>query len=725
MPTQVAPVAGIVVDNPHALGLVQYLGYQHDFTFEPPKLGDAVGGPEDNFTYHNGTEYLAALKCVKPRGYVNWTDLEWATGDNRGWRVEWPDEGPTNRWRLTKPAIISPRTAFLDYFGSAPDVYGTVCNNQDLPPNLAVAAVRQASAPNTTAFGRYWAITFLGNDLHDDRKKFEFVFPLGDSTYKHPYLCMARHDFTGETVPRVAEWEAADIDATAEGPTVELYWFEMLDGYWVVRGQGVREPFVFRPELTDPVQAFGAGPVRIRCYGHAAMFYVQEITYPLVAQTYPGKYITADSGIWSTDRLYHCHSWTHPDTASDWQVQVTEDIDPTNADAWRLIVSFTGSGSLGADHWSPVCYVATMTAAAAQGGAVSAPDALTGEGIVAEVSYSINLTGRGQTCNALVRDTTAAKTWKGNEKTTVNVGWSYDGSADVTAQKFMGYIAAREGVRRIRDFKQYGSDLMLQLACADPVEARLSKKKMVMRTAAGGDYLANWVYELLWDAGVPAAHLTSIDAMCDAEPRIPQRLPKGDLAFKFGWEVCVIDALDDVTRSMGYEWGFDCETGLYFLRLPDSGTQTEDATISDDSAIWGLQHVKAAEDFRNYLVLLASIGGKETAAMWRDVASHRTSTDHAFIGDDWWEVMVESDLAEGGALAQRRWQELQKLPSLLTWTQKGDVALGPGKYVKFTVTRSGITSGDIYQIIEEQGRLVSGAGATWTQSFLARQWITS
>lgn len=696
--TTVRPIAAVTVDNPHADGYIQQFGFEWDEQFKSTGTAYEGGG-----IVHSGTERLEALQCVKPRGYYEWRDME--IGGENGWLVG------TGKWRTTTPAISTPQVKFLDYYDTSPQAYGIIAYPGTMWPQFGLGIIRQAPAANAASYPRYVSVALLGTPDHADRRKFQFVFPLADDTYSTPYLLAADYAET-ETWVKVAEWQTENRLQSATGPRVEGYRFEVLDGYLVVRNELSGEVFSYRP---DSAEAFSGGPVRVTVYGHAAMVYLRELTYPLASAVTLESYANAGTTVNNLTRTWHAHYW-RPDPT--WTVYA-EELASTDLSLFKPQVRFVREASTGRNK-CPVCYVATGQAPAVHAAGTSEPDALTGEGVVDRVSYVLNYEGRGQTCSIGLRDKSSAKTWRGNNKVTVTVGWQHATGTD-TGQRFLGYVAGSDGVSYETDFAKWGTGRYVTMQVADPIASRLDKKFMVNTSAANGEDLPQWVYWVLYNAGVPAAQLTDIAALIGTGPTVPMGLPPGDLRFSFGADVTRTDAIMRVCASLDREFGFSGVTGKYYLRTAPIYSGTPDATVTNTSLFSEPKFVQSIDDFRNYLLLVGQFAGRPYNVLYRDTNSHYTTSAEDFLGDDWWDVISEPDMAQGTGLVARRWRQLQRSGGLVTWAQKGVSTLYPGKFVKWQATGQNIPTDTIFQIIEERGELE--AGGQWLQRFTARLWV--
>ncbi|HOQ98216.1 MAG TPA: hypothetical protein PLJ35_05290 [Anaerolineae bacterium] len=723
--------AQVIVDNPHAEGHISKFSFQRDWRFEKRKQDDDVyGGASGQFTLHTGTEYLEAMHCLKPAPYLVAGDM------TDTWTVLAGD------WRFTSPSVCSPRSTWADYHNSGPQEYGQIQSANDFRCNVALGILRDALPDDLADYPRYVSIRFNGSTEQASFRKTAFVFPYGMKSRPHPYVLDA---LTSEAPGGLddshlrAYWElssnhAAKLDSDTR---VEFIFFELIDGCMVVRHSEVDKAFVYQPYERSDLRfsqygAWAKGTISITVYGHSAMVYCDHLTYPTssnaIAQPYQPYSDTLYSDINDlTKRSLHKHGWTpagnvgqlfdyDDDPVGYWATIASLQGDNNGGYAPRVTFNWSGKGSNPID--CPAVYVATLDVMSTHAAAVSAPDALEGEKIVRSVAYTLKYKGRGQTCTVVVDDPTGVKAaaWKGQNLVTVKCGFN-----DVTpVQKFKGYLGEKVEIKREAD--DVGRP-RYQLDLQDPVDARLAAKFMLNRSAAGYEKLAVWLYRLLYDAGEPASSLTDILALSTGsmvDIIIPGNHGAKNLAYDFEPTVSVPDAADKVTEALGYEWGWNCETGQWFLR-PVLQTYTAPPAYTLTGAVeWELSHIRSKHEFRNYLYMIAqTASGAESCFLWADQNSHMVDSASNFIGCDLWEVVKEADMWSAQAKGQARWLELQRLPSVIGWGMPADVTLGPGKYVKAQVTLMGVATDAIYRIVEERGEMPGTPSLTYKQHFVA------
>lgn len=716
--------AQVTVDNPHAAGRISAFSFQRDWTYAPSsrREDDAYGGATGQSAIHSGTEYLDAMHCLKPKPILY-------PGDMTGlWDIV------QGNWRLTSPSVMSPRAVWMDYYESGPQHWGQIQSKGEASCSVGLAIIRDALPQDTEEYPRYVGITFMGSTEQDSFRSFNFIFPYGMKSEPHPYVLDKLASENGEG-NRVQTWELSDGHGIKldKDTKVEFLTFEMLDGCMVVRHSDVDKAFIYQPYERsdwrfDHYGAFSRGKIKVTVYGHAAMVYCSALNYPITSNAVgqPPQMLSDLYYDDETEIKHHAHGWS-PD--SSWIIVTTENAVLIGGLGFEPRTAFV--------HWGvdlpqecPVNYVTTLDIMSTHAAAVSAPDVLEGQKIVRSLEYSINLKGRGQTCTVVVDDPTGAKAlaWKGQNLVTVKCGFD-----DVTPrQKFMGYLGEKGEITR------QGGDTVgrtsYKLDLQDPVDARLTAKFMLDRSAAGYENLAIWVRRLLYDAGEPAAYLTDILALTTGTLKdviIPGSHGAKDLAHDFESTVSVPDALDKVTGSLGYSWGWNSETGQWFLR-PTAYPRPAypffpDWTLDIEAAVYGgqyalnIKHIRSQHEFRNFLYLIAkTAGGAEACNLWMDRNSLDVAAASNFVGTDLWEVLKETDLASALARGAARWAELQQLPSVISWDMaQAMVGLGPGQIVEAAVDKMGIADSALYRIVEEKGSQSGEPSLNYQQSFVA------
>lgn len=719
MPTRTTPLATVRYAGPEYEGRVELLGVQADFQFEPPELQGARGGGASRWPTYTNVEWLPTMRCIRPVGIPEAADMK-IDGDH--WRI-YPgtDDAGTYAspyWRTTKPSLIASRLAFLDFFDTRPDQWGYVYTANPVYPNTAAYILRQ-SPPANSSTDQYIAFGFLGDPHNAEQSSFAFHFPLG--TDAKPYL---KRSLTSDNANSevVAVWE--DGVPVNNLPLYEEIFFEVVDDYWYIRRSGVEEPFIYKPE--GGATEMPIGPLALRVYGQSAMVWWGQLEYGTGSARSP-VVPDPDPGFVSTSR-----TWAYYPTGTDiplpdptWTIEATEEA---VTGGFRAVCNITQGND---KHKPPPVWVTSYHAPAthaAASGAITTLDHDNGYW-VDSVSYDIDYFGRGQTCDIAIQDRPNTLPFKGNERFVVDVGWNRDAGGAQTAQKFLGYL---EDYPRAGDALIDKQGTMLNLRIGDPISARLSKKYMVNRRAAGMWELAVWMYQTLYDAGVPNGQLTDIYALIDTDtPIIPMGDPKGDLRYKYAAETCVIDAADEICEACGWEWGYDCETGLYFLR---PYLNTDPAVITPDYTLWDIVstaddfqfefiHEKSNEDFRNMLFVASEGLSESDGTIYQDYLSRSLASATNYIGDDWWDVLVAGDSPHVDAVVQKRLNTLLKTNSMIRWTMNGNLDLGPGDFVSVIMDGFGIADATLYQVIHEHGFVRWGYDQPqFKQTFTAREW---
>jgi hypothetical protein len=785
MATPVRPIASVTVDNPHALGLITKFGHGQDWRFDTPASETAVAENYVKFSNHDRTTWVESIGCVKAA--VCYDKNDWmrfqSGGSALGWMMEdsyYNGVREEPLWRVARPSIETMRMMWFDYYESNSNKYGTIVRHAAAPlsPNIhlwiaPMSPVEQQDDMGMTlpgspdiAIGTCMVrIEFLGDGAQPGCYQYAMTIPLqpsaSDSTTAHytcPWFQTRPYDTPGASWTTAALWDAGAFN-TSQVPqnlsdlNVQCLTFETLDDLLLVRARGVGKDFIWKhPGNGSQRGWFRRGPVRIIVSGQPAMIWCSEILYgprsgAATASVAPVQYSVVNGNVYNTTRTPHWHGYdpTHPylPAATEvpidglvWDVAATEETVVEGATTYhrpRLSMSLrnpiTGEVSGTTDLTSkvtPAVWCTTLHAPALQGSAVTAPVTLAGPTKVQSVRYRLCWAGKNQWAQITVKDKGCVQTWRGNEQVVASVGWEEDDGTPHLTQKFAGYVG-KDGIDYRYDAARYGyNNRLIDLSCSDPIDARLSKKYMQNTSVAAGHQLALWVQETLWDAGVPTGQLTNINALVSdpTVPTIPVGPLAGELRGNFGANTCRIDAIDEIVYGLGWEWGWDCTIGQYFLRRPVTYTSSV-ATIADGAEIREVKFSQGTAEYRNYMLMLGDMGGGWTQWLMADTAAHRTITDHAFIGDDWWEIVTLPE-SEGPAAAYRRWQELQRKAGCIEWTQSGvqsDVldSLHPGDFVTWNETKHNVPSGSVFLIEEEEGA-VDCEEYTWTSTYRARLW---
>jgi hypothetical protein len=192
--------------------------------------------------------------------------------------------------------------------------------------------------------------------------------------------------------------------------------------------------------------------------------------------------------------------------------------------------------------------------------------------------------------------------------------------------------------------------------------------------------------------------------------------------YEFGHDVEVVDALDAVVADRGWTWGVNEQGRIWvgpeaqYGGVPDF--ILDDQAVAEGDRVVRIEAARAEEGFRNYVAVFSSREGIE-AAVWHDEASHRDPNAAAFIGDDWWEVLVRPDELSPEVLGWQRLQEARRSRCEIVWETLGKPELRPGMFVEARVTDLGVPTGAVFQLVEDVG-LMDVERGVFRSLFLAR-----
>lgn len=676
----IRPAANLVVDNPHADGLLAKHGFAYDWRFEPGK--DERPAEAESLRPQwllDGCEIVPVVHALGLRGYAEKADM-----DLGRWAIE-----AGQYWKTAKPAG-RPLVDHLFCYDARPNTYGIVLSQDEYEPRVA-AWLWRFSPPDGQTEPVMVEVTLHGNGLGP---AYTVQAPLHDHEYKYPRLW--RHE-PGEPAPHLVD-ELGRYDAArlgmADGAAEQQLWIEETDGVLVVSIAGAAEPWVYKPED-------GRGPSRghvsVTIRGHCAMFNLQPIQYPASGTARPSGYLTVPDWMSPTPQYL-------PVTGGEGAVSVSEDLGGEGTT--RPIVSLTRI----APDRRPLAYLVHQYHQPTFSAGESNPQSTMGDENLMRLRWRRRL-GRGWSFEAELLDFDGAYQWRGNEKVTVSAGWQ---AAD--EQVMVGYL---QGPARKRDAGGYVGRATAVVEGRDCIAARLRGRKfMAWHGSPVGWSFAAWFRYVLLRAGVPDALIVAqddgytIDAM-------PERWRS---RYDFGNDTEVAAALDAVVGGRGWMWGIDRLGRIWTGPEPQYGGVPDfvldDAAVAEADRIVAVEAERAAEAFRNYVAVFAGRDNID-AAIWHDEASHRDPASAAFIGDDWWDVVVAADEPNPAMLAWQTFSEARRERCDLVWETAGRPGLRPGMFVQMRVGGLGVPEEAVFQIVEDAGRMDVKRGV-FRSLFLAR-----
>ncbi len=494
----------------------------------------------------------------------------------------------------------------------------------------------------------------------------------------------------------VDEWERADAAAlgTLDGVTHQTLWIEETDGLLMIRAYGVAEPWVYDPG--DDALAPQDGHVSITVRGHSCMANVQPIVYP-TGTAMPQAYATVPD-------------WMQQDVVSYLGVSRGEGTKQVEDDyggpgLHRPVITL--GPPVGDEHSRPILYLCHQIHEPVFSAARSSPTETQGRKELVELTWTRRWP-RDWRMTATLRDPEdywLARAVK-NAKVTVQAGW------DNTLQQIgVFYLTDSPRTWEAGDETRYA-----EVTGVDYIMARLADRKYLAWSCNPEHwYLSQWVAWRLRCAGVPTAlqDITSDDYMV-------QKRDRKSCEWDFRQDDLLLPALDDLLRSHGWELGITHEGKIRAGARPSYGGTPDfvldDATQTGDTVIERIEVGVDGDAFRNYSTVFRHEDGLESAT-WADTDSHKTPGDSQFIGDDWWDVRVETDLADLAVRAEEMIRKRLARSHLVRWTTVGQPQLRPGMFVRVDVDHLGVAKGTVFMIVEDRAEL-DGDALSFRHSFV-------
>jgi len=675
------------------------------------------------------SELLADLHGCGPRGYADKADMLLAN---------WTQQQGT--WYLAQVGS-SPPAQYLWWPGGGANTYGRVASVPNFYPHLALW-LQRAGAPDgqvwptytlvclRPATGDYWYALYLPLDTQA-------------TDLKYPRLLRAPANITfdpGEHT--VEEFQGGNLAATGGlGEAREEYLaVENTDNHLFFRNSEGREAWSYAPmgglELAP-------GPVLLEAYGHSLAFNLQPLRFPTAGYVTPRQRASTPAWV-SADRSYYLVNHD-PGPYDAWGTARNNFVSVQSQYAYgggvaKPLVKFVTDG-----YHRPVCYAVAEFHSPTFSAARSSPQALAGTGKTVSVSGRVDDTWRGATCEVVLRVEQGEYLLKGNEKMTVDAGWA-TGTTDTavstsTSRQFTGYVLSATREKRADE----QGKVYLTLNAEDGIGARLKAKKyMWLQPVLGGltvgqDFLGDdgkflyhtstkvpagtIVRHLLNCAGVPDALIHSSILACTGALawHLPAADRKGDLLLDYRADEEVLAVLDKIATLLGGYFGVD-QNGTYTIaqRTAYAAGGAVDWTLDDDTAtdadmVYEVSAERGFDEFRNYVACVVGQGDGAVSfatPLW-PAPSHTLTSSRDFIGDDWWEILVETEASGASAAvlqAQQRYVEAYKRRHVLRWTTPGKHDLWPGDVVAVQASGLDVPSGTVFRLIEKNWRIEADSG---------------
>jgi len=669
-------------------------------------------------------EVIPEIGGAAPRGVATPYNM---TLDN--WTVE------SGLWRDT---VITGQADkdFLWYYDGNPDQSGVVTSVAEFWPNLAFY-LRHYSMPYNQTEEVFISIIFYGNDGADERPKgssgyyYAYYLPLfAPDTFKYARLCRVlattfdARQALGQDGLQVAtdtidEWQRGAMRPIGqqEASLADAFTVENTDGHLLLSWAEVNATWLWRPEGGVELER---GKIGIAVQGHPVQVRVLPIEYPTSATLQPYSSLTIPYWMNETHGYYFLGS-----RPTGTAITVTgSGAAATNPDYPKI--TFTGP-----KYKRAVCYAVYQLHDPEFTAARSTSEWLfdgseTGTRPVISAQGSVNNSWRGASCDLELRCGLDEFVWKGNEKVTVDVDWetvttSYTpGDTFGTDRQFTGYIKEQHRERTPDDL----AHVHLQLHCQDGIAARLDgKKKMANRAAAGGMDAYIYLRHLLLCCGVAAANIDLSELISAGLPDLDSGILEGDLLFDYRPETEAVMALDEMARSLGMFFGVDNEGSYFVKERPEyvAGTSIISFTLDDDTIttadfLYRVTAERGHDEFRNYILAICGQGAEVRNWLGVDWTSHAITSATDFMGDDWWEVLVETDSTNPALIGQKRMDEVTKHCRIIGWESPGKADLWPDDFVKVQVAGLDVATDTVFKIIEKNWQ-INEAG-DYTSKFL-------
>jgi len=712
----------IIVDAAHCDGMITVLGVGRDWTADEPRNTLALDQrtPDVAGTYgwwYSGLfEHITKLNCIAP--IMTYTAAPLELGSGAG---EWTVNKGLWRESAASGVLGIAGAGLLEYYDGRPGRYaanawGQITSVDEMAPNLQVYCWRMQGSPQETeaaavefvlegaVAGEFYCLGFPSNGD---------AGIMGAATGRtgwqsHPYLMGWR---SGDT-----EWTMIDNLSVGAAPgnsgpqrkaSLLGLRIEYLDGALLVRTDKHNDPWVFCGQwihegaYVDFALA-EAGHVKVNVTGHPALVGVWPLAAPATVDLYPrAYYIRSSDPVESNDPQYKIIGVAPTGTSLAHAV----DTNPGDANQKRPKVTFAAS-----DTTKRAClYNVQEYRLATIGGADSDPVTLTnGEETFRTlvISGHVDRSFKGATVDIdyCCKPGYVLNEIRPNAKVGVEVGALPEGGVNSWHPQFVGY--ALPPAKGRSEGRSSG-----RVSCADMVTARLRKKCMGWHCSYEGWPLDDWFEHILNRAGVPGT-LIAVDpdisyAVMGNLYYLPTSTRRGKRKVCYGPSVRVPSALDEGCKLRDLEWGVSA-LGVCFLRprtvfaMGHSHWVVSEAGTAHNM-IFDFRHTRSVGDFANLLQVMVGEGVSAAARIMVDDASWSSPSSARFIGDLWTRYESYPSGDDLDSIANRLWDEIVYMDSLVSWTEYDRPSIMPGDEAAVTVDASmNITPGSIYRIADKR-----------------------
>jgi hypothetical protein len=188
---------------------------------------------------------------------------------------------------------------------------------------------------------------------------------------------------------------------------------------------------------------------------------------------------------------------------------------------------------------------------------------------------------------------------------------------------------------------------------------------------------------------------------------LPTSTRRGKRKVCYGPSVRVPSALDEGCKLRDLEWGVSA-LGVCFLRprtvfaMGHSHWVVSEAGTAHNM-IFDFRHTRSVGDFANLLQVMVGEGVSAAARIMVDDASWSSPSSARFIGDLWTRYESYPSGDDLDSIANRLWDEVVYMDSLVSWTEYDRPSIMPGDEAAVTVDASmNITPGSIYRIADKR-----------------------
>ena len=705
----------MIIDDPHADGLMTHLPSAHNWSVHEPRLDPAVRFSADltssyGWILTHDLEYIPELRALAPRGQAAPATMhlsDWTV--NRG------------RWHES-PTVGVLKTSWLAFVDGRPGL-------------LATGEYGDIKSKGSYAAAQQWWLLLPPVAENETDPVFIDVRWFGDGV--HPEYCL-RIPYPGVTAPDTLEihgileypalygrprgvtgWALIDTwrdEVSVQqdmrlGADVMGLRVEQDAGWWLLQFAGNAERWAYKGDwqAADGSSYAGveitAGPVGIASVGRRLYFNVQEISYPTEVVATPATYLIVAPQV-NAYPTYHLLR-DCPTGAT-----VTGEVDALSESAKRPKLTFSATDT----HKRALAYNVAEVRPCLFTAATTTPRTTVGSDTMRLLRMSgeqdESLRGATAEVELIPKLGYALPDLGVNDKATLQA--TFDNGASYYTMH-VGYLTPPE-------YTTSGTEpTAVKAQVLDGIEARLSGHKLIGSPSWAGWPIDEAFMLLLGYGGVPDS-LIAVDAAIapgwEGGYYLPVADPKGDLGLQPEPGTEVWQAIDEVMATRPVIWGWDPGLGKYVLRprpVHTPGqydwTLREDA-LTEDEIVFDFRRVLTKTDFINYLMVMAGRGWRASSKLLVDIASIADPTADDFVGDLVQEVLFDPDVDDIDTYADEIWQVRNAFSDVCYWSLQGLANLTPGKHVRVYYASAGITSGSIYRVRSkhwaldsEQGRL--------------------